>query len=611
MPVTDLPIVGYYDKARFTQFNPSDTANWYLVNSPLGKKKVAMYPVMGRKHINFLNQNRLIFDATPRQIYKSINYWYVIAEDKIFRIDAFYNQVEITEGIFPTNTGDVYFTYIVVSASTSGSVAGVTYALFSDGQSLFLYREDTNEFGKITDSNLPKNPLYLATFGNRVVVSTANSSTFGLSEINLNFNATFATMLGNCFTINMAAVFAQEAGIIRQMGVLQNTLYIFTDFTTGIWSNIPSSFLSTGGDLTNFPFKKNTTYDWDFGMAEPNSLDIDFGRMTWLAKNRNGILQIMNATGQKPEEISTEAIDVLLQRIINIESDNPLDQLVLNGDGFLFDYENTVFYRFNAGIFNDTQLIDQIGTSISIEYNFRTQEWHRCIESNGDRCRIQDHIFFNNKHFVTVENDTTVYEMSGRYYTNDVTNPDQTNPQATDYYIAEPFRYERVTPIICAGLIDVLQTKDFYAEFITDYVEIDFVWGEGTSINSTAPYDNAVFIVSEQKDTDGNPIFVVSDQDSNTFVVAEPGNLPVLNSAFYHRWFKPHIELYFSDDGGISFKPKDVAEFSQIGVFQWRMRWYQLGPSRNRVYKLVCVSPSPIVVLGASMEVRRASGGAA
>ena len=69
------------------------------------------------------------------------------------------------------------------------------------------------------------------------------------------------------------------------------------------------------------------------------------------------------------------------------------------------------------------------------------------------------------------------------------------------------------------------------------------------------------------------------------------------------------MSLYFSDDGGISFNYADNLEFSQLGVYQWRMRWYQLGPSRNRVYKLVCVSPAPIVVLGGVMEVKRSSGG--
>ncbi len=93
-------------------------------------------------------------------------------------------------------------------------------------------------------------------------------------------------------------------------------------------------------------------------------------------------------------------------------------------------------------------------------------------------------------------------------------------------------------------------------------------------------------------------------------MITSQGNTPGLTDLTYNYLYNPSIELWFSDDGGISFDSADVREFSQMGVYQWRMRWYQLGPSRNRVYKLICVSRVPIVVLGAVMNVRRISGGA-
>ena len=81
-------------------------------------------------------------------------------------------------------------------------------------------------------------------------------------------------------------------------------------------------------------------------------------------------------------------------------------------------------------------------------------------------------------------------------------------------------------------------------------------------------------------------------------------------SLFYKNLYNPHIELYYSDDGGVTFHSADVRQFSDLGVYRWRMRWYQLGASRNRVYKLVCVSLFPIVILGAVQNSRRISGGA-
>ena len=132
-----------------------------------------------------------------------------------------------------------------------------------------------------------------------------------------------------------------------------------------------------------------------------------------------------------------------------------------------------------------------------------------------------------------------------------------------------------------------------------------------TTFNTLTPFANAVFIIDEvDSPVDGTPQFMVTETDSNTFIIQEGTNTPQLSDVNYNALFKPHVELYWSDDGGITFNSADVREFSQLGVYSWRMRWYQLGCSRNRVYKLVCVSPAPIVVLGGVMEMERVSGGA-
>jgi hypothetical protein len=117
----------------------------------------------------------------------------------------------------------------------------------------------------------------------------------------------------------MAGLFAQEVGIIRQFAVLHNTLYIFTDYTTGIWSNIPSILISAGGTQTSFPWKKNTTYDWDFGMADSTSLSVGFSMMVWEAQNSEGLVQVMMSSGQQPKPISTKAIDILFQKNVFLQ----------------------------------------------------------------------------------------------------------------------------------------------------------------------------------------------------------------------------------------------------------------------------------------------------
>jgi hypothetical protein len=188
--------------------------------------------------------------------------------------------------------------------------------------------------------------------------------------------------------------------------------------------------------------------------------------------------------------------------------------------------------------------------------------------------------------------------MAGNIYHNELRTPN-TLPQAPNAFTKYPFRYELVT--------QQLFLDPDYAEFADDYVEIDFVFGNMTFYKSQAPFLNTVYMVSEDS-TPESPVFIVDE--SGNFVIKEGTNTPTFDDNHYYALFKPHIELYYSDDGGVTFTYADVREFSPLGQYRWRMRWYELATSRNRCYKLICVSSAPIVILGACRDTRRVSGGA-
>jgi hypothetical protein len=607
MPITELPIQGGYDQQRFKQYSPEDAANWTLVTAPSGKRETAMYPAMGRRHITYNGSTRLIFAVEPRGIFRSLKYMYYVVGSDIFRVDSAYNTVKIS---FNVSQGLTELNSISTNVFADYLIAGnLTFVTFVDGVNTYVYQEptvqpdgtitDTGQFYLITDPNVVDiRPTVVRAFGNRIVINGSNSAFYYISKFNLggsNFDpdtafSTEATppAVGN-------AIFNTVEGEVRQFTVLNNQLYIFTDFTTEIWSNIPSVF--EGGDIpVTFPFKKSTTYNWDYGIADPLSIDTDFQRIVWLAKNQNGLVQVMISDGGQPQKLSTKAIDVLFQKNRTTQELSPF--LQGNTNGFLYQFENTIYYRISAGQYKTYKNLDCTLEANSIEFNFDTNKWARVIEDNGARNRIEKHMFFNNVHYVTVQGEDTVYEMSGQFYTNELRNPEQPNPNASDGYIQFPFRYERTTPIIF---------QPDYSEFITSYVQIDFVFGDSTFTSSLNPFENTVFVVAESVVPGVEPTYL-TDEDGN-FIIQENTNFPTKDSQIYNNFYKPHVSLYFSDDGGISFNYADNLEFSQLGVYQWRMRWYQLGPSRNRVYKLVCVSPAPIVVLGGVMEVKRSSGG--
>lgn len=585
--IQQLPIFCYYDKQRFTQFGAMDCANWYGIQVESGKKQQALYPAMGRKHINFLNENRLIFNAQPRAEFKSINYLYVIDGATVYQYDRFYNRKTLSINVALGTP--LWFATLAVGTTIKN--------MLTDGERIYVITETGSAVTAevVTDPNAPGGattggkPLYVAAFGNRFVVSVAGTPDYYLSTVNI--SGTSSTY----FTINGSALNNRASGVINQFAVLHNQLYIMCDFSTDVWANIITQ-ITVAGVTREFPWKINSSYNFDFGIADPNSLSVDFGMMVWLAKNSNGLVSFMMSNGQAPQDISSQAINVLLENSTHPDVLNPFQ--IQEVDGFLYQYENTIFYRAGAGTFLGFGDLDIVDNANSIEYNFETGKWGRVIELNGERNRIQKHIYFNNQHLVIVQGDPAIYEMAGNIYHNEIINPNRTSDQAPDAFLKFPMRYELVTQQIY--LPD-------YSEFMDEYVEIDFVFGNKTFYKNYAPFLNTKFIVAENS-TPISPIYVLSEDDK--YIIAEGSNTPTFDDNHYNALFKPHIELYYSDDGGETFIQADVRPFSQLGEYRWRMRWYELGCSRNRCYKLVCVSSAPIVILGAVRNTKRVSGGA-
>lgn len=588
MPVQELNIFCHYDKQRFTQYGAMDCANWYGIDEQNGKRQKALYPAMGRKHVSFFGENKLIFDGEPQQIFKTINYFYVIVGTRVIQVDKYYNERVI--GNIPLGA-KVWFAYL--------PAGDLVYAILTAETRMYVITENGSSvsYDQVTDPNAPTEPQYVAAFGNRFVVSQKDTPNYFLSVIDLGGNSFNAN---TCFTINGAALFNRASGVIGQFGVLNSQLYIFCNFTTDIWANIPSQITVANVTFT-FPWKINSSYNFNVGIADPLSLSVDFDRMVWLAQNASGLVSFMVSTGQRPQILDSQAINVLLENSTQEEGLTPF--LKGKTDGFLYQYENTIFYRASAGSYEDFGLLDKTESANAIEFNFSTNKWARVTELNGERNRIQKHIYYNNKHLVTVLGDNAIYDMAGNIYHNELRRPN-TLPQDANAFAKYPMRYLLVTDHIF---------QEDYSEFITDYIEIDFVFGDKTFYKNNTAFLNAQFLISETPAPDGSPQYLIDESSMNgepVFLLAEEGNTPTFDDNHYNALFKPHIELYVSDDGGVTFWTADLRLFSPLGEYRWRMRWYELGVSRNRCYKLMAVSSAPIVILGAVQNIRRASGGA-
>ena len=213
MPVEPLDLFCYYDKQRFTQFGSMDCANWYRIAVEKSKRQQALYPAMGRKHINSFSENKLVFELEPQQMFKTINYMYVIAGTQVFQIDKNFDKRLI--GSIPLGR-TVWFAYL--------PVGDIVYAILTAETIMYVITENadgTVSYVPVTDTNAPTKPLYVAAFGNRFVVSQSGTPNYYLSEINLGGSV---LVPGSIFTINGAALFNRATGIVRQFAVLNNQL---------------------------------------------------------------------------------------------------------------------------------------------------------------------------------------------------------------------------------------------------------------------------------------------------------------------------------------------------------------------------------------------------
>ena len=153
MPIQTLPIFCYYDVQRFTQFGSMDCANWYGIQVESGKKQQALYPAMGRKHVTYLNENRLVYNTEPRDEFRTIDYLYVIDGTQVIAYDSAFNAQTIgTIGL----TGELWFAYL--------PVGNAVYALLTNGINVYIITEigTSVTMTVCTDPNAPTKPQYVA-----------------------------------------------------------------------------------------------------------------------------------------------------------------------------------------------------------------------------------------------------------------------------------------------------------------------------------------------------------------------------------------------------------------------------------------------------------------
>jgi hypothetical protein len=327
-------------------------------------------------------------------------YW--VAGQNVFRMNSL---------LVPTKIGE-----LTTFSGHVGIASNSTQMILVDGAFGWIYTYATGTFVKITDVNFPALPSDVAFLDGYFYVSQGNSNIFRQSKLND----------GLVWTPTVQGALTTQPDIIVGFGVLHRRLFIFGQKCTEPWYN--------AGAATGLTIRRDNNLLLPYGCGAVDSIEVDYGRLFFLASQSNGSNQIMMTTGAVPQKISTWQVESSLQGY-----DDASDAY-----GFIYKISGMVFYGLSFTKDNQTWI-----------YTVDTDKWSEAEQTEGKRSIIQTHCYFNKTHFIGSYKDGGVYEFSENIYEND-------GEQIQRLRITQPFYDQR------------------YRKISIDRVEIDCIRGVGT-----------------------------------------------------------------------------------------------------------------------------------
>jgi hypothetical protein len=360
-----LDIAGGYAKAEYSQLNAEETINWYvdIVTDELKRTiKKSLFPTDGLKSIKSIAPS-----GKGRRIYNKFkDYLFVVVGDGIFTMDTLENFSKV--GKIETQSGYV------------GIADNGKHTIFVDGVSMWFRNNETGEFKKLEGDTIPPNPIGVEVFASRFVVISANSNRVSYSKINdgeswdaLDF-----------FLLNDYPDEAISLGVIKGRLLIAGKRAVYIYYDSG---RSPLPYQKTGTPL-------------EFGCAAIGSMTSDLGYLIWLSQNSNGVSSIIMSNGSTANAISTQAIDREIGDYESIE--DAQSYIYKNKNGY-------IFYRINFTKDN-TSWQFHINSELPLK-----DRWVKLDYNSSDRHLVQDHGYFNAKHYALDYRNSSLYEISPDY----------------------------------------------------------------------------------------------------------------------------------------------------------------------------------------------------
>jgi len=354
------------------QFNPTLTLNMYTVRDELSKwgSGLTAFPGSSLVNQNFINgygRGQLAADST------NVDDMYVVIGNTILQ----YNTVLTPNAIGSLN-------------STTGYVAidnNSHQFIFVDGVNGWLYDTGLSpSYQQITSANFPgntspANPIDVAYLDGRILVADGNSNRFYISQIDDISNSTG-------WQPNNYASLTTNPELLVAIREIKRRIFVFGRQTTEVWFNA-----GAGG----FPFVRDNNMVYNFGAVTTAGVADGQDFLIWLSREKNGNPTVRLTDGGTIRKVSTDSIEKRLQALKNL---NDCQAYIIKINGHIFC------------VFNFTQ------DNLSIFYDLETDEWQDLSMSDGSRYFGATHAYFQGIHYVTSYNNSSLYEVSDSYLSN-------------------------------------------------------------------------------------------------------------------------------------------------------------------------------------------------
>lgn len=351
-----IGLVGPSSQERSLPFDAQRTVNFYPVFDKEGKEVSALYGTPG-----------LLLFATAgtgpiRGEYAATNgRCFAVSGSSLYEINS--DGSSVARGSLDQNIG-------IVSMTENGFQLAIC-----DGISVYIFTYATNAYQKVTDVDLPQSGTITFIDG-YFVVNQIGTGKFFISALydGLSWAA-----------LDFATAESSPDELIRVINAV-GLLWLLGSKTGEIWSNTGAS---------NFPFERISGAKMEAGILAAHTAVAMDNSLFWVGRDDNGSGIVFRANGFTPQRVSTNAIELLIQRAPSPETLR----------AYPYQQEGHTFYVLTGG-----------GMDTTLVYDLSTQLWHERAYLNEDGAfelhRASCGMFAFNKQLVGDRENGNIYVLS-------------------------------------------------------------------------------------------------------------------------------------------------------------------------------------------------------